>query len=50
MLKPELTSINKGVQLDLILDELLHRLDDRDVEIGAVRVISSLYLKRKENN
>lgn len=48
MLKPELTSINKGVQLDLILDELFHRLDDRDVQIGAVRVISSLYLKEKK--
>ena len=48
MLKPELTSINQGVQLDLILDELLLRLDDRDVEIGAVCVISSLYLKKKK--
>ncbi|MER3124984.1 hypothetical protein ABQG68_06150 [Bacillus pumilus] len=48
MLKPELTSIHKGVQLDRILDELLVRLDDRDVEIGAIRVISSLYLKEKK--
>ncbi|NQD50467.1 hypothetical protein HP440_08140, partial [Bacillus altitudinis] len=48
MLKPELTSIHKGVQLDRILDELFLRLDNHDVEIGAVRVISSLYLKEKK--
>lgn len=48
MLKPELTSIHKGVQLDRILDELFLRLDNHDIEIGAVRVISSLYLKEKK--
>ncbi|MGM0756566.1 MAG: hypothetical protein ACQEUO_10615 [Bacillota bacterium] len=48
MLKPELTNINQGVQLDRILDELLNRLANDDVEIGAVRVLSSLYLKEEK--
>ncbi|MGE6631466.1 hypothetical protein [Bacillus sp. NPDC077027] len=47
MLKPELTNITNGVRLDLILDELFTRLSKTGIEVGAVRVLSSLYLKKE---
>ncbi|EEM69051.1 MULTISPECIES: hypothetical protein [Bacillus cereus group] len=45
MMKPELNDIKNGVDTKTILDLFLEKLSKWDINIGAVRVLSSKYLK-----